>query len=109
MAYLKLHEEAITAKHHTRNLRPSPFTPHSLLRRGGDFKSIQGSNMVNQHYQEKEADTIDEATLLKLADDMAAAATTFSAHGYDHFVLARENFKKVSKQIFDSHIKKAIE
>jgi hypothetical protein len=47
--------------------------------------------------QERE---INEETLLKLADDMAAAATTFSAHGYDHFIAARDNFKAVCKQIF---------
>lgn len=60
--------------------------------------------MSDLQYEERE---IDETTLLKLADDMAAAATTFSAHGYDHFVAARENFKAVSKKIFDIYINKA--
>lgn len=49
---------------------------------------------------------ITEDTLLKMADDMASAATAFSAHGYDHFVSARENFKVVSKHIFDTYINK---
>jgi hypothetical protein len=36
---------------------------------------------------------IDETSILTLADDMAAAAASFSAHGYDTFVNARDSLK----------------
>lgn len=35
-----------------------------------------------------------EKELLSLADNMAAAAASFSAHGYDAFITAREVFKQ---------------
>jgi hypothetical protein len=36
-----------------------------------------------------------EKTILDLADNMAAAASSFSSHGYDAFIQARDNFKDV--------------
>lgn len=36
----------------------------------------------------------DQTVLMQLADNMAAAATTFNSHGYDSFISAREEFKK---------------
>lgn len=36
-----------------------------------------------------------EKTILDLADNMAAAASSFSSHGYDAFIQARDNFKEV--------------
>lgn len=46
-------------------------------------------------------DTETEALLLSLADNMASAATTFNAHGYDSFIQARENFKDTLHKILD--------
>lgn len=37
--------------------------------------------------------------LLQMADNMAAAATTFNSHGYDSFISAREEFKKYINNI----------
>jgi hypothetical protein len=37
---------------------------------------------------------ISEDTIMNLADDMAAAATTFNAHGYEVFIRSRELFKE---------------
>ena len=51
----------------------------------------------------RENEDVTPETLLKLADDMASAAVSFSAHGYDHFISARENFKNVSRQIFETY------
>lgn len=36
-----------------------------------------------------------EKYILELADNMAAAASMFNAHGYDTFILARDQLKKV--------------
>lgn len=36
----------------------------------------------------------EQNVLMQLADNMAAAATTFNSHGYDSFISAREEFKK---------------
>jgi hypothetical protein len=41
----------------------------------------------------------DELTLMYLADSMASAATSFSAHGYDSFIQAREQFKDTLHKI----------
>jgi len=41
----------------------------------------------------------DEHTLMYLADSMASAATSFSAHGYDTFIQAREQFKDTLHKI----------
>ena len=38
---------------------------------------------------------IQESTILELADNMAAAASTFNSHGYDTFIQSRETFKEV--------------
>lgn len=35
-----------------------------------------------------------QIVLMELADNMAAAATTFNSHGYDSFISAREQFIK---------------
>ena len=37
--------------------------------------------------------------LLQLADQMAAAATSFNAHGYDQFIQARDQYKDSIIQI----------
>ena len=42
-----------------------------------------------------EQNQIDESTILNLADNMAAAASTFNSHGYDTFIQSRETFKEV--------------
>lgn len=59
--------------------------------------------MIKQYDKEIDIEDLDEALLLRLADNMAAAATTFSAHGYDHFMEAREQFKAISKKFFDDY------
>lgn len=43
---------------------------------------------------------ITEETLMQLADDMAAAAVSFSSHGYDQFIRAREAFQAANKIAF---------
>lgn len=48
---------------------------------------------------------ITEDTLLRLADTMASAASSFSSHGYDQFLEARENFKSVSLHIFNTYVR----
>ena len=51
----------------------------------------------------------DEHTLMYLADSMASAATSFSAHGYDTFIQARETFKDTLHKILldtKEHFKK---
>jgi hypothetical protein len=51
----------------------------------------------------------DELTLMYLADSMASAATSFSAHGYDSFIQAREQFKDTLHKILldtKEHFKK---
>ena len=50
-----------------------------------------------------------EHTLMYLADSMASAATSFSAHGYDTFIQARETFKDTLHKILldtKQHFKK---
>ena len=43
--------------------------------------------------------------LMQLADNMAAAATTFNSHGYDAFISAREELKNyISEIMHDSSI-----
>ena len=41
---------------------------------------------------------IDETTMLSLADDMAAAASSFNAHGYEIFIKSRDTFKDALRQ-----------
>lgn len=41
----------------------------------------------------------DEIELLHLADDMASAASTFNAHGYDLFIRSRDSFKETLHKI----------
>lgn len=36
-----------------------------------------------------------EKDLLSLADNMASAAASFSSHGYDSFIYAREELKRM--------------
>jgi hypothetical protein len=43
---------------------------------------------------------INEEMMLSLADTMAAAAASFSSHGYDQFILAREQFVQANRIIF---------
>lgn len=38
--------------------------------------------------------TKEEKELLSLADNMASAAASFSSHGYDSFIYAREELKR---------------
>lgn len=40
-----------------------------------------------------------EQELLSLADNMAAAAASFSSHGYDSFICAREMLKQAIHSI----------
>lgn len=40
-----------------------------------------------------ESSFMNEEMLMELADDMAAAATTFNAHGYEVFIRCREALK----------------
>lgn len=37
---------------------------------------------------------MNEDILMSMADDMAAAATSFNAHGYEVFIRSRELFKE---------------
>lgn len=41
-----------------------------------------------------------EQELLSLADNMAAAAASFSSHGYDSFICAREILKQAIHAVF---------
>jgi hypothetical protein len=41
----------------------------------------------------KDFEHISEETLMSLADSMAAAAVSFSSHGYDQFIETREQLK----------------
>lgn len=43
----------------------------------------------------------EQHTILTMADDMAAAATTFNSHGYEVFIQSREAFKAKLKEIFE--------
>lgn len=65
----------------------------------GDVKE---PNQSHQHTQ-KERHMINQSpeTLLRLADDMAAAAATFSSHGYDNFIQARAKLQAVLAQLFE--------
>lgn len=36
----------------------------------------------------------EEEQLMNLADNMAAAASMFSAHGYDNFITSRQTFRE---------------
>lgn len=44
------------------------------------------------------------SNLLRLADAMAAAATTFNAHGYDQFISAREELLAALKVLSDTSV-----
>ena len=44
---------------------------------------------------------LNEKNLLELADSMAAAASSFSAHGYDAFIQARDSFKEALHTILE--------
>lgn len=46
-------------------------------------------NNNNQYDQ-----NLSEDVLMSMADDMAAAATTFNSHGYEVFIRSRELFKE---------------
>lgn len=46
--------------------------------------------MQQQYFSSK----VTETELLSLADNMASAATTFNAHGYEMFLQARERLKE---------------
>jgi hypothetical protein len=43
-----------------------------------------------------------ELYLLSMADNMAAAASAFNAHGYDTFIQARDEFKEKLHEIISS-------
>ncbi len=45
----------------------------------------------------------DEIALMSLADDMASAATTFNAHGYEIFLRAREAFQQTLHKTLVEH------
>jgi hypothetical protein len=47
--------------------------------------------------------TEDEIALMSLADDMASAATTFNAHGYEIFLRAREAFQQTLHKALVDH------
>lgn len=47
-------------------------------------------------------DQYNQETLLQLADNMAACATVFCAHGYDQFIQARDTFKDALAAAFAS-------
>lgn len=49
-----------------------------------------------QHEQPTATET--EIELLNLADNMASAATTFNAHGYEIFLQARERLKEAIRE-----------
>ena len=48
--------------------------------------------MINFTF-EKEHDTINEETLMVMADEMASAATSFNHHGYENFIISRDKFR----------------
>lgn len=47
---------------------------------------------------------IDEGVLMSLADNMAAAATTFNSHGYEVFINSRESFRAALKEMLESKV-----
>ena len=51
-------------------------------------------------YNNNENQIITEDVIIKLADDMAAAAASFSSHGYDTFIQARESFLSSTRLLF---------
>lgn len=56
---------------------------------------VKGVNMSNGKYYGE----INENVLMSLADDMAAAATTFNSHGYEVFINSRESFKSALHEL----------
>lgn len=44
---------------------------------------------------------VSEDELIALADNMASSAASFSAHGYDEFIRARDLFKSTVHQFFE--------
>ena len=43
--------------------------------------------------------------IMKMADNMAAAATTFNSHGYEMFIQAREELKHYLEKEVESEVK----
>lgn len=56
-----------------------------------------------QQYTTNQHVTEDEIALMSLADDMASAATTFNAHGYEIFLRAREAFQRTLHKALEEH------
>lgn len=54
-----------------------------------------------QHIDVKTQCAVSEEAMVTLADSMASAAVSFSAHGYDQFIFARELFKYNTHQLFE--------
>lgn len=50
--------------------------------------------MQNNNNQYDHSTNMNEDILMSMADDMAAAATSFNSHGYEVFILSRELFKE---------------
>lgn len=51
-----------------------------------------GGNQMTFNYVHQDNDI--QQNIIRLADNMAAAAAGFSSHGYDIFINAREEFKE---------------
>lgn len=49
---------------------------------------------------EQSYNDVSEQTLMTLADDMAAAATSFNSHGYEVFINSREAFKRALHEVY---------
>lgn len=49
---------------------------------------------------DKAYEEVNEQTLMSLADDMAAAATSFNSHGYEVFINSREAFKRALHEVY---------
>lgn len=47
----------------------------------------------------KDVEHLSEETLMSLADSMAAAAVSFSSHGYDQFIETREQLKSTFSRV----------
>ena len=47
---------------------------------------------------------VTKESIMRMADNMAAAATTFNSHGYDSFIAAREEFKNFLKEVNEEEI-----
>lgn len=56
--------------------------------------------MAKQNYYHE----VDEGVLMSLADNMAAAATTFNSHGYEVFINSRESFRTALREMIESKI-----